>query len=107
MKECRQFGCVGPSAVYRISLSILCLFFLMMLVMLCRSRVSMIVNEGLFCFKYLLVTGLFIAFLWISDDTFLHYSQASKYLSIAFMILQVTMLSNRPSFSSISSTSLA
>jgi hypothetical protein len=60
-----QFGCVGPSAVYRMSLSILCLFTLMLLLMFCRSRLAMVVNEGLFCFKYLIVVGLFIGFLWI------------------------------------------
>lgn len=86
---------MGPSAVYRMSLSILCLFFLMMMIMLCRSKVAMIINEGLFCFKYLLVTGLFIGFLWISDDTFVNYAQVSKYLSIGFMILQVNIHKSR------------
>jgi len=40
----RKYDCVGPSAIYRMSLSILCLFGLMMLVMLCRNRIAMVVN---------------------------------------------------------------
>ena len=61
----RGFECIGPSAIYRISLSFLCLFFLMMVFMLCRNRFSMVVNEGLFCVKYALVLGTFIAFLFV------------------------------------------
>ncbi len=61
----RGFECIGPSAIYRISLSFLCLFFLMMIVMLCRNRFAMVVNEGLFCVKYVLVLATFIAFLFV------------------------------------------
>ena len=74
------------------SLSILCLFLLMMLMMLCRNRLAMVVNEGLFCVKYLLVTGLFIGFLWIKNNVFDSYSEASQYISIGFMVLQSIIL---------------
>ena len=70
----RDFNCVGPSAVFRMSLSVLSLFVLMLLIMVCRSRISMDVNEGLFCVKYLLVAGLFTAFLWVENATFDNYS---------------------------------
>jgi hypothetical protein len=60
-----QFDCIGPSAIYRMSLSILCLFGLMLIIVLTRSKFAMVMNEGVFCFKYLLVAGLFIGFLWI------------------------------------------
>jgi hypothetical protein len=66
----RQFDCVGPSAIYRMSLSILCLFGLMMIFMLCRNRIAMVVNEGLFCVKYIFVTALFIGFLWVDNNVF-------------------------------------
>jgi len=39
-----QLDCVGPSAIYRMSLSVLCLFGLMLLVTLTRSRCAMIMN---------------------------------------------------------------
>jgi hypothetical protein len=47
------------------SLSILILFGLMLLITLLRNRLAMVINEGLFCVKYILVAGLFIGFLWI------------------------------------------
>ena len=86
----RKFDCVGPSAIYRMSLSILCLFMLMMVISLCRNRVAMVINEGLFCVKYIFVSAMFIAFLWIRNNVFDSYSQASQYISIVFMIIQVS-----------------
>ena len=69
-----KFDCVGPSAIYRMSLSILCLFMLMMVISLCRNRLAMVINEGLFCVKYLVVSALFIGFLWIRNNVFDSYS---------------------------------
>lgn len=92
MSPFRQFSCIGPSTIYRMSLSFLVLFFLMMVFMLCKSRLSMVVNEGLFCVKYIMVLAIFIAFLFVKTDTFEQYSIASKYISILFMIIQVVFL---------------
>lgn len=39
-----QFDCIGPSTIFRISLSFLCLFGLMLVLMLFRSRISMVAN---------------------------------------------------------------
>ena len=39
-----EMDCVGPSSIYRMSLSVLCLFGLMLLVTLTRSRCAMIMN---------------------------------------------------------------
>ena len=80
---------MGPSAIYRMSFSFLCLFMLMMLIMLCRNRLAMVINEGLFCVKYIFVLGLFIGFLWIRNNVFDGYSTASQYISIGFMIIRV------------------
>jgi len=40
----------------------------------------------------LFVVGLFIAFLWVPNNVFIDYADASKYLSIFFMILQAIIL---------------
>ena len=64
----------------------------MMLVMLCRNRIAMVVNEGLFCVKYILVSGLFIGFLWVNNSVFENYSNVSQYVSILFMVLQSIIL---------------
>lgn len=51
-----------------------------------------------------MVLAIFIAFLFVDNQVFIDYSNASKYLSIVFMVLQVSNLLFRPSSSSISST---
>ena len=88
---------MGAAAIYRMSLSLLVLFGLMLLVTLTRSRLGMVVNEGLFCMKYLLVVGLFIGFLWVKNDSFFDYAKASQYISIAYMAIQVISSSQRVS----------
>lgn len=94
---CRGLGCIGPSAIYRISLSFLILFLLMMVVTACRNRLAMVINEGLFCVKYILVLAIFIAFLFVQNNMFDEYSTASKYISIFFMIIQVRVEIYSPS----------
>ena len=61
----------------------------MLLFMLCRCRPVMYINEGFFCLKYFLVLALFIALLFAPNQSFVNYSNASQYLSIVFMVLQV------------------
>lgn len=60
-----------------------------MLFMVCRARISMCINEGFFCIKYLFVLGLFIALLFAPNESFLDYAEASKYISIGYMLIQV------------------
>jgi hypothetical protein len=79
------------------SLSFLVLFVLMMVIMACRNRLAMVINEGLFCVKYLLVLGVFVAFLFVRNEVFVEYSSWSKYISIAFMIIQVKLASRSQS----------
>lgn len=84
-----SFNCFGISAVYRLSFSLLLLYVLLALIMLCRNRCSRVVNEGLFFVKYILVVGAFIGFLWVVNDVFLGYGQACKYIGLLFLVLQV------------------
>ena len=86
-----RLNCLGVSAVYRLSFSLLCLYFVLVLVMLCRNRCSKVTNEGLFFIKYLLVVGAFIGFLWVTNDMFLGYGQACKYIGLIFLVLQVKL----------------
>lgn len=87
-----RFECIGASAIYRLSLSLLGLFILMGLFMLCRNKCSQVINEGLFCLKYLLVVGVFIGLLFVDNSVFEDYATASKYISIVYMILQSIIL---------------
>jgi hypothetical protein len=51
-----------------------------------------------------MVLAIFIAFLFVENQVFINYSNASKYLSIVFMVLQVSYPLSRLSSSSTSST---
>jgi|688.fasta_scaffold50441_7 hypothetical protein len=46
----------------------------MLLFMLCRSRLSMVINEGCFCLKYLFIVGVLIGFLWVNDQIFYNFA---------------------------------
>lgn len=98
LSSLRQFDCIGPSTVFRISLSFLCLFGSLLLLMLCRNSLSLCINEGFFCIKYLFVLGIFIAFLFAPNDSFNRYATASQYISIAFMAVQVLLPRSSLSF---------
>lgn len=74
--------------VARSSLSILMVFLIMMVFILCKNRVSMIVNEGLFTVKYLLIVGLFILSLFLNSSVFVFYSQFARIVSLAYMLIQ-------------------
>ena len=63
-----------------------------MLFMVCRNRCALVVNQGLFFVKYLIVVAIFIGFLWVPNNVFLNYAEASKYISIVFMVLQVKII---------------
>jgi len=60
--------------------------------MLCRNICSQVLNEGLFCFKYLFVVGVFIGFLFVNNSVFEDYAIAAKYISIIYMVLQSLIL---------------
>lgn len=74
--------------VARSSLSILVVFLIMMVFILCKNRVSMIINEGLFTVKYLLIVGFFILSLFLSSSVFVFYSQFARIVSLAYMLIQ-------------------
>lgn len=50
------------------------MFFILMLIMVCRNRCAMVINEGVFFIKYMFVVAVFIAFLWVPNDTFIDYA---------------------------------
>ena len=52
----------------------------------------MVINEGCFCFKYLLVVGIVIGFLWVDNQVFTNFAEFSKYASIVYMVLQSIIL---------------
>lgn len=82
-------SCLGISAVYRLSFSLLLVYLMLALVMLCRNRCSQAVNEGLFFVKYLSVILVFLGTLYIGNGLFLQYGEACRYIGLVFLVLQV------------------
>lgn len=52
----------------------------------------MILNEGLFCWKYLLVCALIVGSLWIDNDVFANFALVSQYFAILYMFIQVLVI---------------
>ena len=84
-----SMSCLGASTVYRFSLSLLIIFLILCLVMICRNRIARVINEGLFFIKYLIIVGIFIGFLFVNNTIFLSYGEACKGLGIVYMLIQV------------------
>ncbi len=80
------------SIVLRMSFSLFILFFLMLLIMLCRNRVSQVINEGLFCVKFTFLVGLFVGSLFLPSTVFEIYGSISKICSIVYLIMQTIIL---------------
>lgn len=84
--------CLGVSAVYRMSLALAILFFLMFLACLPRSEFSKKMNEGFWPMKILIIFALFFVFFFVSNSFFEGYSDFAKFMGLFFLIFQIIML---------------
>lgn len=84
--------------MYRLSMALLILYFAIMCVMVCRNRLSKVVNEGLFFIKYILVVGAFIGLLFVPNSVFMGYGFVCKIIGLVFLVLQVIFGLIRASF---------
>ena len=75
-----------------ISFSLLILFLIMLLIIQCHNRISMVINEGLFTVKYLFLIVLYIVMLFLGSSIFPIYEIVAKYASVLYMILQSIIL---------------
>lgn len=58
----------------------------------CSTRVSLIINEGLFFSKFVLIIILFFISLQLSNETFMIYGNLSKVVSYIFLVYQSIIL---------------
>jgi serine incorporator 1/3 len=84
--------CLGVSAVYRMSLALAILFFLMFLACLPRSEFSKKMNEGFWPMKILIIFALFFVFFLVSNSFFEGYSDFAKFMGLFFLVFQIIML---------------
>lgn len=71
-------------------MALLILYILITCLMVCRNRLSKVVNEGLFFIKYILVVGAFVGLLFLPNSVFMNYGFACKIIGLVFLVLQVT-----------------
>lgn len=67
-------------------------FLIILLLMLCRNRLSQIINEGLFCVKYLFLVALFMGSLFLPSSILDIYASVSKITSIVYLTLQTIII---------------
>jgi magnesium-transporting ATPase (P-type) len=80
------------SIVLRMSAALFVFFFIILLVMLCRSRLSQVINEGLFCVKYLFLVALFVGALFLPSSILDIYASVSKITSIVYLAIQTIII---------------
>jgi hypothetical protein len=54
-----------------------------------RVTCSAMIHDGGWCFKFLIVAGLFVGFFWIPIKVFEIWAVVSRWVSIGFFLLQV------------------
>jgi hypothetical protein len=86
-----NFSCLGISSVYRMSLSLVILHLVVILFSLCSKNCAKVINKDCWTFKFLMVFGVYIGFFFISNSFFSIYAEISRYLSLIFMIYQITV----------------
>jgi len=84
-------ACLGVSLVYRMSIAVALLHFLMFFICLCRTHCSAVINDGGWPLKFILVSGLFVAGLFIRND-FKVYGIIATAFSILFLMAQLIIL---------------
>lgn len=64
----------------------------MLRIIACKNKVSMVINEGLFTVKYIIIVVLFIVSLFLSSNIFEVYSHIARIVSLLYMAIQSVIL---------------
>ncbi|KAM3131050.1 hypothetical protein pb186bvf_016862 [Paramecium bursaria] len=84
--------CFGVSSIYRVSFTLGCFYILMILLMICKNKVSKAINEGLWLLKIILIVAGFIGSLYIKNLFFQNYANFALIISGLYMLFQIIML---------------
>ena len=74
------------------SLALWILFSMMLLLMLCRNKVSQVINEGLFCIKFLVLLLVFVATFFLPTLVLNFYAEVARISSLVFLSIQAVIL---------------
>lgn len=81
--------CLGVSQVYRMSLALVILHLIVMLFSIFGKTAANVMNRDCWSFKFILLFGIYIGFLFIPNSYFSIYANISRYLSFLFLICQL------------------
>lgn len=87
-----KWACLGVSSVYRMSLALAIMHFVLLLVCLTKSEIAKKINEGCWCLKIIIVFALWILFFFIPNSFFEGYSDFSKFIGALFLLFQIIMI---------------
>jgi len=79
----------GVSAVLRMTFALFIFHVFIILLILPRVECSSVIHDGGWCFKFLLISALFIAFFWIPIEFFQGWAEVCRYTSLIFLVIQV------------------
>lgn len=78
--------CLGVSAVYRMSATLVSLYLLILLCCLMRDGCARFINENFWCMKLFFIVALFFSLMFVSNDIFKVYAEVSKYMGGLFLL---------------------
>ncbi len=84
--------CLGVSSIYRASLSLAIMHFLIFFICSMRNSMARAVNEGAWVCKFVFLVGVFIALLWVDNKFFVSYANVAKVVSGFFLVFQIIMI---------------
>jgi len=84
--------CGGVYVVYRFSFALAAFFALMTLLTACKSRFATQAHRSFWIGKVALLLVLFFSSLAISNDFFVGYRETARYLSFAFLLIQIVLI---------------
>ena len=89
---CCANTCGGVYSVYRFSF-MLCVFFAAMVLLTAgKTKLGAGAHRGFWLAKAVVLIGLLVSTLFISNETMEQYRQAARYLSFGFLLMQILLL---------------
>jgi uncharacterized membrane protein (DUF2068 family) len=74
------------------SLALFVFFFIMLILMSCRNKISQVINEGLFCTKYFILVAFFVGALFLPTAILDIFASIARISSIIYLVIQVVIL---------------
>ena len=91
-KDSNLDSCIQISAVYRTSLTLAIFHLVLFLICLFKSKVSSAIHEGVWPIKFLVVIGIFIGTLFITNSFFKGYGYFAMVMSFFFLVYEMILL---------------